>query len=123
MVLVYECIGITDVAYGPANIVDIVDRWSVHAGGLYCSCDLCCLLQRKDLLQLMIDATDETNQNRLHTGEIVADAVGFMFAGHETTSITLVFATYVLGAHPEVQEKLANEIHDYFEENPVRGSV
>ena len=71
----------------------------------------------------MIDATDETNQNRLHTGEIVADAVGFMFAGHETTSITLVFATYVLGAYPEVQEKLANEIHDYFEDNPVRDSL
>ena len=71
----------------------------------------------------MIDATDETNQNRLHAGEIVADAVGFMFAGHETTSVTLVFATYVLGTHPEVQEKLANEIHDYFEENPVRDSV
>ena len=102
----------------------IKDRCSIYIHAVFTVVVFCVVsLQRKDLLQLMIDATDETNQNRLHTGEIVADAVGFMFAGHETTSITLVFATYVLGVHPEVQEKLANEIHDYFEENPVRDSV
>ena len=76
-------------------------------------------LQKKDLLQLMIDTKDNENKKGLSTGEIVADAVGFLFAGHETTSVTLTFATYLLATHPEVQEKLVNEIHDYFKENLV----
>ena len=76
-------------------------------------------LQRKDLLQLMIDASDSETKEGLETGEIVAESVGFMLAGYETTSTTLTFATYLLAANPEAQERLANEIHEYFEENPV----
>jgi cytochrome P450 len=74
---------------------------------------------RKDLLQLMIDAGGKGPDGGLCKGEIVADAVGFLFAGHETTSVALTFTTYLLATHPEVQEKLANEIHGYFEENLV----
>ena len=77
------------------------------------------VLQRKDLLQLMIDAGDEDTKDGLCTGEIVAEAVGFMLAGYETTSVALTFATYLLAKNPEVQEKLANEIHEYLDENPV----
>ena len=76
-------------------------------------------LQRKDILQLLIDASDSETKEGLETGEIVADSVGFMLAGYETTSAALTFATYLLAANPEAQERLANEIHEYFEENPV----
>ena len=67
----------------------------------------------------MIDATDSETQEGLKTGDIIADAVGFMLAGYETTSTALAFTTYLLATHPEVQERLANEIHEYFEENTV----
>ena len=67
----------------------------------------------------MIDASDSETKEGLETGEIVADSVGFMLAGYETTSTTLTFATYLLAANPEAQERLANEIHEYFELNPV----
>ena len=67
----------------------------------------------------MIDASDSETQEGLETGEIIADTVGFMLAGYETTSTALTFATYLLAANPEVQERLANEIHEYLEENPV----
>ena len=67
----------------------------------------------------MIDASDSETKERLETGDIVAESVGFMLAGYETTSTTLAFATYLLATHPEVQERLANEIHEYLEENPV----
>ena len=67
----------------------------------------------------MIDASDSETQKGLEKGEIVADSVGFMLAGYETTSTTLAFATYLLAANAEVQERLANEIHVYLEENPV----
>ena len=78
-------------------------------------------LQRKDLLQLMIDASDSETQKGLEKGEIVADSVGFILAGYETTSTALNFATYLLATNPEAQERLANEIHEYFAENPVSG--
>ena len=67
----------------------------------------------------MIDAVDEETKGGLSTGEIVADSVGFLLAGYGTTSVTLTFATYLLATHPEVQEKLANEIHEYLEQHPV----
>ena len=67
----------------------------------------------------MIDASDSETQRRLEKGEIIADSVGFILAGYETTSTTLAFATYLLAANPEAQERLANEIHEYFDENPV----
>ena len=77
------------------------------------------MLQRKDLLQLMIDAVDNESQEGLKTGEIIADSVGLMLAGYETTSTALTFTTFLLATNPEVQERLANEILEYFEENPV----
>ena len=64
----------------------------------------------------MIDAM---TQKGLERGEIITHVVGFVLAGYETTSTTLAFATYLLATHPEVQERLANEIHEYFEENTV----
>ena len=79
-------------------------------------------LQRKDLLQLMIDASDSETQKGLEKGEIIVDSVGFMLGGYDTTSTTLTFATYLLAANPEAQERLANVIHEYFEENPVSKS-
>ena len=94
-------------------------------------CSMCCILhykhfssnffivQHKDLLQLMMDACDEDTNEGLSTGQIVANSVEFLLAGYETTSSTLTFTSYLLSANPEVQEKLANEIHDYLDENPV----
>ena len=67
----------------------------------------------------MIDASDSETQKGLERGEIIADSVGFMLAGYETTSTALTFTTYLLAANPEIQERLANEIHEYFEENTV----
>ena len=67
----------------------------------------------------MIDASDGETQKGLERGAIVADSVGFILAGYETTSTALTFATYLLAANPEAQERLANEIHEYFAENPV----
>ena len=67
----------------------------------------------------MMDATDEDMKGKLSTGQIVANSVEFLLAGYETTSVALSFTTYLLATNPEVQERVANEIHSYFEENPV----
>ena len=76
-------------------------------------------LQRKDLLQLMLNAGHKEAGDGLTNREIVADAVGFLLAGYETTSTVLTFTTYLLAYHPEVQKKLCDEICEYFADNPV----
>ena len=76
-----------------------------------------------DALQLMIDALDGGSVEGLVEGDIVIECLTFLAAGYETTSLTLTFATYLLALHSEAQERLANEIHDYYEENPVSKST
>ena len=71
----------------------------------------------------MIDTLDSGSIEGLTEGDIVIDCFSFLAAGYETTSVTLIFATYLLAVHPEAQERVSNEIHDYYEENPVRKST
>ncbi|KAM9584469.1 LOW QUALITY PROTEIN: cytochrome P450 3A21-like [Trichechus inunguis] len=75
---------------------------------------------RVDLLQLMIDSqiigspeSSEANQSpkALTDIEITAQGITFIFAGCETSSLTLSFIAYNLATHPEVQESLQEEIN------------
>lgn len=40
----------------------------------------------------------------------------FMFEGHDTTSMALSWIIFLLGHHPEIQEKVWSEIDSLFEE-------
>ena len=51
--------------------------------------------------------------------EVVANSIGFIFAGNETTAVALSFASYELTLHPDIQGKLQAEIDDYFEDKPM----
>ena len=75
-------------------------------------------VQRKDLLQQMLDATQITG-SQLEEGDILIQSMGLLLAGHETTSSALSFTSYLLALNPEVQEKLAEEVSNYLQENPV----
>ena len=66
--------------------------------------------QFKDLLQLMIEATDESSGRKLSDEQIVAFARGFLIAGYETTASALACTAYLLALHPQVQERLCSEI-------------
>ena len=75
---------------------------------------------RKDLLQLMMTATDETTDegvSRLSDDEVVAQSFIFLLAGYETSSNTLSFTVYHLACNPDVQDKLRLEIADALEAN------
>ena len=55
--------------------------------------------------------------------EVYANAVGFLVAGNETTSMLLSYTSYLLALNPDIQEKLQSEIDAYFEDNPVSITV
>lgn len=42
--------------------------------------------------------------------ELVAQSIIFIFAGYETTSTTLSFLMYILATHPDIQQKVQEEI-------------
>ncbi|XP_060116485.1 cytochrome P450 3A21-like [Heteronotia binoei] len=75
---------------------------------------------RVDFLQLMIDSQKTSNANgsngvaasnkALTDPEILAQAIIFIFAGYEATSNILGFLAYELAIHPDVQQKLQEEI-------------
>ena len=52
--------------------------------------------------------------------QVYANALDFLIAGNETTSILLSYTSYLLALNTDVQEKLQSEIDAYFEDNPVR---
>lgn len=70
--------------------------------------------KRKAFLDVLVQATFENGQ-KLTAEEIQAEVDTFMFAGHDTSSLALMWATYLLGRHPKVQEKLFDEIETCFE--------
>ncbi|XP_068135487.1 cytochrome P450 3A5-like isoform X2 [Hyperolius riggenbachi] len=73
---------------------------------------------RVDFLQLMLDSrTDDNTLNKeqkcLTDEEIMAQSVVFIFAGFEPTSLLLCYLFYNLATHPDVQQKLQEEIDTY----------
>ncbi|XP_062611389.1 cytochrome P450 3A24-like, partial [Saccostrea cucullata] len=68
-----------------------------------------------DFIQLMMDAHNdnpqETDEKRgLTSTEIIANCLLFFFAGYETTASTLSFLVYLLAVHPDIQQRVYNEI-------------
>jgi len=67
-----------------------------------------------DALQMCIDAAGK--DEKISEDEIVAHGLIFILAGYETTAAALNFTTYLLAKYPEIQEKLRQEILDYFKD-------
>ncbi|OCT80499.1 hypothetical protein XELAEV_18027313mg [Xenopus laevis] len=74
---------------------------------------------RVDFLQLMVDSSvtegnDSGNQHKALTDvEIMAQSIIFIFAGYETTSTALSYLFYCLATHPDVQQRLHEEIDSF----------
>ncbi|XP_070086710.1 cytochrome P450 3A12 isoform X3 [Equus przewalskii] len=71
------------------------------------------LQHRVDFLQLMINSQNSKEMDThkaLSDLELVAQSIIFIFAGYETTSTSLSFLMYLLATHPDVQQKLQDEI-------------
>ncbi|XP_022779926.1 uncharacterized protein LOC111321343 [Stylophora pistillata] len=77
---------------------------------------------RKDLLQLMLDAKDETEGGKIDNEDIQAQSVVFLLAGYETSSTTVGFVCYHLAIETHVQVKLRDEIDRMWPEDEVSPS-
>ncbi|XP_071503040.1 cytochrome P450 3A9-like [Diadema antillarum] len=49
---------------------------------------------------------------QLSDSEMIAQAITFFVAGYDTTGSLLIFSSYLLALHPDVQEKLITEINE-----------
>ena len=65
------------------------------------------------MLDLMLAASDDPNvpeSKKLTDMEVIAQSFVFLIAGYETSSNTLGLTSHHIATHPEVQEKLQQEI-------------
>jgi cytochrome P450 len=68
-----------------------------------------------DVLQLMMDVGGASeSEKRLSDSEVIANAWVFVLGGFETTACALSITTYLLTRHPEIQERLFEELQAAF---------
>ncbi|XP_054270012.1 cytochrome P450 4C1-like isoform X2 [Macrosteles quadrilineatus] len=70
--------------------------------------------RRLALLDLLLE-TCETMTHPLTDLEIREEVDTFMFEGHDTTAMAIVWTLYLLGKHPDIQEKVAEELDHVLE--------
>ena len=63
-----------------------------------------------ELVRLLLAVQDPDTGRPLTHDEVVSDLAVFLIAGHDTTSTTLTYALWALGHHPELQDRVANEV-------------
>ncbi|KRD14212.1 cytochrome P450 [Mycobacterium sp. Root265] len=62
------------------------------------------------LVQALIQATDPDTGQYLSDFDIASDLIAFMVAGHDTTATTIAYTLWELGRHPEIQQRVADEV-------------
>jgi cytochrome P450 len=63
-----------------------------------------------DLLQMLLDARYEDNGEPMAENQLVDELNILLVAGHETSANALAWACYLLARHPDIQQKLADEV-------------
>ena len=75
------------------------------------------------MLQMMLDAKEETGGEKIDNEDIQAQSVVFLLAGYETSSTTLGFVCYHLALDTHMQDKLRDEIDHMWPGDEVRGGL
>jgi len=65
-----------------------------------------------DLLSLLLEAVDVESGKLLTEEQIKDEVITMLLAGHETTSLGLAWVWYMLGHHPEIEDRIGNEIDE-----------
>jgi cytochrome P450 len=64
------------------------------------------------LVHALIAATDPETGQAISDDDIINDLLIFMLAGHDTTATALTYALWVLGHHPDAQDRVAAEARE-----------
>ncbi|HEX2117587.1 MAG TPA: cytochrome P450 [Acidimicrobiales bacterium] len=70
-------------------------------------------VEGSDLLSRLLRARDPDTGEGLSDDDVRDEAIIFLVAGHETTGSALAFTLYLLGRHPEAQERVRAEVRDH----------
>ncbi len=65
-----------------------------------------------DLLDLLLEGQDPETKRCMNTAELRDNLLTFIVAGHETTSLALSWALYLVALDQGVQDRLRSETHD-----------
>jgi cytochrome P450 len=64
------------------------------------------------LVRALMAATDPETGRSISDDDIINDLLIFMLAGHDTTATALTYALWVLGHHPDAQDRVAAEVRE-----------
>lgn len=73
---------------------------------------------RNDLLATLLAAQDEETGRGMSDAQLKDEVLTLLLAGHDTVGAALSWAWMLLGEHPEVQERAAEEIHGVLGDRP-----
>jgi retinoid hydroxylase len=76
------------------------------------------LEQSTDVLSLLLNTIDEDG-NRFTETQVINQAIGFLFAGHDTTSSLMSWLLFELGNSPEWRQRLRDECQQVMGDNPI----
>jgi cytochrome P450 len=65
-----------------------------------------------DALGMLMQARDPQSGHLMNDQELIDEILTMIVAGHETKASTLNWTWYLISQHPEVEQKLSNELHD-----------
>jgi cytochrome P450 len=66
--------------------------------------------QHEDFLKHMLSVTDDDSGTKFTETDIKHELFTILFAGHDTSSITLSYALYLISQHPHVEKKIFDEV-------------
>ncbi len=67
-------------------------------------------METADLLSMLLAARDEETGEGMNDQQVRDEVMTLLLGGHETTSSTLTWAWYLLSQHPEVEQRLHEEV-------------
>jgi cytochrome P450 len=66
--------------------------------------------ERSDLLSMLISARDEETGLGMTDVQLRDEVMTILLAGHETTALALAWTWYLLSSHPDVEQRLEDEL-------------
>jgi cytochrome P450 len=77
------------------------------------------VIERGDLVDLLMNALDPETQSAMSDVELRDNLIGFIGAGHDTTTLAIAWALYLVGNHPPTEARVLAEIKAVAGEEPI----